>query len=93
MKPLKNVPASIHQRLLNIAKEMGRPFNEVVQYYALERWLYRLAQSKYSDRFVLKGALMLLVWKTPITRPTRDIDLLGRISNAPEVIRKVVSAI
>lgn len=93
MKPLKNVPASIHQRLLNIAKETGRPFNEVVQYYALERWLYRLAQSKYSDRFVLKGALMLLVWKTPITRPTRDIDLLGRISSDPEVIRKVVSAI
>lgn len=93
MKPLKNVPASIHQRLLNAAKGANRPFNEVVQYYALERWLYRLAQSEYNDRFVLKGALMLLVWKTPVSRPTRDIDLLGRISNDPEAIRKVVASV
>jgi predicted nucleotidyltransferase component of viral defense system len=93
MKPLKNVPASIHQRLLNTAKNANRPFNEIVQYYALERWLYRLAQSEYSDRFVLKGALMLLVWKTPVSRPTRDIDFLGRISNDPEAIRKVVARV
>lgn len=65
MKPLKNVAASVHQRLLNLARQSGRPFNELAQYYALERWLYRLARSDYRDQFVLKGALMLLVWKMP----------------------------
>ena len=88
MKPLKNVAASVHQRLLNLARQSGRPFNELAQYYALERWLYRLAQSDYQNQFVLKGALMLLVWKMPVTRPTRDIDLLGRVSNDLASIRK-----
>ncbi len=78
MKPLKNVAASVHQRLLNLAHQSDRPFNEVAQYYALERWLYRLARSEYHGRFVLKGALMLLVWNLPVTRPTRYIDLLGK---------------
>jgi hypothetical protein len=39
-RPTKNIAASIHQRLLNMAKETGRPFNELLQYYALERFLY-----------------------------------------------------
>ncbi|MGC1481323.1 MAG: nucleotidyl transferase AbiEii/AbiGii toxin family protein [Chthoniobacterales bacterium] len=83
----------MHQRLLNVARQSGRPFNELAQYYALERWLYRLAQSDYRDQFVLKGALMLLVWKMPVTRPTRDIDLLGRLNNDLDSIREVITTI
>jgi predicted nucleotidyltransferase component of viral defense system len=93
VKPIKNVAASVHQRLLNLARQSGRPFNELAQYYALERWLYRLAQSEHRDRFVLKGALMLLVWKLPVTRPTRDIDLLGRVSNDLEAVRGIIASI
>lgn len=93
MKPLKNIEASVHQRLLNAARESGRPFNELVQYYALERWLYRLARSDYRNQFVLKGALMLLVWRLPVTRPTRDIDLLGRVSNELSSVRQVIAEI
>ena len=36
-RPLKNIPASVHQRLLNLARETNRPFNEVLQYFAIER--------------------------------------------------------
>lgn len=93
MKPLKNVAASVHQRLLNIARQSGRPFNELAQYYALERWLYRLSQSEFRAKFVLKGALMLQVWKMPVGRPTRDIDLLGSVSNDLSAIREVISSI
>ena len=93
MKPIKNVAASVHQRLLNCARQSGRPFNELAQYYALERWLYRLAQSEHRSHFVLKGALMLLVWKLPVTRPTRDIDLLGRVSNDLEAVREIIASI
>jgi predicted nucleotidyltransferase component of viral defense system len=78
---------------LNGARQTGRPFNDVVQYYADERWLYRLSKSPHGGRFVLKGALMLVVWDTPITRPTRDIDLLGRVSNDLESIRSQMAEI
>jgi hypothetical protein len=85
--------ASVRQRLLDKARETGRPFNEVLQYFAMERFLYRLSKSPYADSFVLKGALMLTVWEAPLTRPTLDIDLLGRIDNRIETIVKVTKDI
>lgn len=81
MKSPKNIPASVRQRLLNRARKEKRPFNELLQYYAMERFLYRLSQSAYADRFILKGALMLRAWHSPEFRPTMDIDMLGRTSN------------
>lgn len=87
---IKNLAASVHRRLLNKAKEEGRPFNELLQYYAMERFLYRLSKSPHSKKFVLKGALMLVAWKAPLTRPTSDIDLLGAIDNK---VRAVVSVL
>jgi predicted nucleotidyltransferase component of viral defense system len=85
--------ASVRQRLLDKARETGRPFNEVLQYFAMERFLYRLSKSPYADSFVLKGALMLTVWEAPLTRPTLDIDLLGRIDNRIETIISVTRKI
>ena len=81
MKSPRNLPASVRQRILNRAKSDRRPFNELLQYYAMERFLYRLSQSAHADRFILKGALMLRVWRSPELRPTMDIDMLGRTSN------------
>jgi predicted nucleotidyltransferase component of viral defense system len=89
----KNIAASVRQRLLNKARETGRPFNELLQYFAMERFLYRLSKSHYADSFVLKGALMLTVWKAPLSRPTIDIDLLGRIDNSIETIVEVTKKI
>jgi len=80
MTPFKNISASVRQRLLNRAKSDRRPFNELLQYYAMERFLYRLSQSAHADRFVLKGALMLRVWRSPELRPTMDIGMLGKTS-------------
>ena len=76
-----NIPASVRQRLLNQARSEQRPFNELLQYYAMERFLYRLSQSQHAERFILKGALMLRAWRSPELRPTMDIDMLGRTSN------------
>ena len=77
-----NASASVRQRLLNRSRRERRPFNELLQYFAMERFLYRLSQSAHAHRFVLKGALMLRVWGSPEFRPTMDIDLLGRTHNA-----------
>ena len=89
----KNIGASIHQRLLSRARETGRPFSELLQYFAMERFLYRLSKSSYADNFILKGALMLKVWEAPLTRPTMDIDFLGRIENSVETLVKVTREI
>ncbi len=88
-----NLPASVHQRLLNNARATGRPFNEVLQRFALERFLYRMGRSPYVRRFVLKGALMLTAWRVPFARPTRDIDLLGHMENSAEQVVSAVEAI
>ncbi|HSB13430.1 MAG TPA: nucleotidyl transferase AbiEii/AbiGii toxin family protein [Bryobacteraceae bacterium] len=87
----RDLGASVRQRLLNRARAEGRPFQELLQYFAMERFLYRLARSPFADRFVLKGALLLTAWKAPITRPTIDIDLAGRTSNQLEHIRAIVA--
>ena len=79
--PMKNIAAAVRQRLLNKSRSDIRPFQELVQYYAMERFLYRLSQSHHANRFILKGALMLRIWQTPDIRPTMDIDLLGRTNN------------
>ena len=56
----------------------------------MERFLYRLSQSKHDRAFVLKGALMLRVWQIPQSRLTRDIDLLGFIANTAESLASIV---
>jgi len=89
----RNVAASVRQRLLNHARAEGRPFNEVLQYFALERFLYRLGRSLYRRQFVLKGALMFTVWQSPFPRPTRDIDLLGLLDNTVEHVVSAIQAI
>ena len=88
-RDITNVAASVRQRLLNIARASNRPFNEVLQHFAMERFLYRLTASPHSDRFVLKGALMMMVWEVPVSRPTMDIDLLGQIDNEIDVLASV----
>lgn len=89
-RSLRNIAASVHQRLLNRARESGRPFNELLQLYAMERFLYRLSLTPHAGKFVLKGALMLMAWRVPITRPTRDIDLLGRLKNDMDAVASAV---
>ncbi|MEJ7734127.1 MAG: hypothetical protein WKG00_33655 [Polyangiaceae bacterium] len=63
---VKNLEASVHARLQKHARATKRPFQELLQYYAMERFLYRLSKSPHCSRFVLKGALMLHVWDAPL---------------------------
>jgi hypothetical protein len=86
----KNIATSVHQRLLDKARESERPFNELFQYYAIERFLYRFSKSSFAERFILKGALMLIVWESPVSRPTMDIDMLGNVENSVDAIVSMV---
>jgi hypothetical protein len=89
----RDLGASVRQRLLNRARAEGRPFQELLQYFAMERFLYRLANSPFADRFILKGALLMTAWRAPMARPTMDIDLAGRSGNGLNQIRTVVAGV
>lgn len=88
-----NVQASVRAQLQNKAKETNRPFAEVLQYYGMERFLYRFGQSKYADKFVLKGALLFTAWRILERRTTLDIDFLARYDNQVANIELVVQDI
>ena len=68
---------SVQVRLARHAKEIGVDANLMLTRYGVERYLYRLSRSPYAEQFVLKGALLMLVWLGETLRPTRDADLLG----------------
>jgi len=89
-RSIKNIEASVRNQLQNKAKERSRPFAEVLQYYGMERFLYRFSQSEYTDRFILKGALMFTAWEVPERRTTLDIDFLARFNNQITAIEKVI---
>ena len=92
-KNLKNISASIRQKLLNKARFKKRPFSELIQYFAMERFLYRLSKSPYAGQFILKGVLMLQAWQSPIFRPTMDIDMLGKTNSNEATIKTQIREI
>lgn len=92
-KPKKNLEESIYSRLKNVAKQRKRPVQEVLKYYAMERFLYRLSVSSHQSSFYLKGGLMLMVWDPMSHRATVDIDLLAKTSNSIANLQKIINEI
>lgn len=90
VKSVSNLAASVQARLQNRAHATKRPFAELLQYFAMERFLYRLSTTPHRARFVLKGALMLHVWDAPLARATKDLDFLGRLDNSLENLERVI---
>ena len=76
-KPI-NLVASILAKLHNNAQSAGVPFQQVLQQYAIERFLYRVSKSTHAQTVILKGALLLKTIGIPRSRPTLDIDMLRR---------------
>lgn len=83
-KEIRNVSASVRARLLQLAKASGQSFDLVLTRFALERLLFRLSQSPHANRFVLKGAMLMMSWFDDPHRGTRDLDLLGFGDPSPD---------
>ncbi|MBY3044137.1 nucleotidyl transferase AbiEii/AbiGii toxin family protein [Rhizobium leguminosarum] len=83
-KEIRNVGASVRARLLHLAKASGQSFDLVLTRFALERLLFRLGQSPHANRFVLKGAMLIMSWFDDPYRGTRDLDLLGFGDPSPD---------
>lgn len=62
--------------LQNQARREGRSTQELLTFYAMERWLARLAASPHADGFVLKGSVLLAA--LDVRRPTVDVDTMVR---------------
>ena len=80
--------------LQQMARQGGRPTQELLLTYVLERFLFRLSRSAYRDRLILKGGMLLAVLGS--RRPTGDIDLLARaidndVGAIADVVRTVLS--
>ncbi|MBI1273333.1 MAG: nucleotidyl transferase AbiEii/AbiGii toxin family protein [Alphaproteobacteria bacterium] len=85
-EPPKNMGASVRARLTDKARSRGDDVQLILLRFAIERLIYRLAQSRYSDQFILKGAMLFSLWAPVPYRSTGDLDLLGQGDPAPERI-------
>ncbi|MCX7003953.1 MAG: nucleotidyl transferase AbiEii/AbiGii toxin family protein [bacterium] len=74
---VRDVAASVRQRLQNLARQRSEQFQSTMMQYGLERLLYRLSQSEWRATFLLKGAMLFALWRATVWRTTRDLDLLG----------------
>jgi len=89
----KNMGASVRARLLAHARKNQQTFETVLTRYALERLLYRLAQTEHGERFVLKGAMLLMTWLEIPLRATRDLDFLAFGEPSPEGMLQVFKTV
>jgi predicted nucleotidyltransferase component of viral defense system len=80
-RTVTNVAASVRDRLLEDTKRKRGNFQLTLRRYLIERFLYRLGQSEHRERFVLKGAMLFVLWDASIDRPTKDLDLAGFWTN------------
>lgn len=89
----KNITQSVKTRLLNIARKRNENFTNLLIRYGLERLLYRLSRSDYTEKFVLKGATLFNYWHGQPHRATLDADFAIRnkitIKEAEEIIKKI----
>lgn len=91
--PLKNIGASVRTRLTDQARARGDNAQLLMLRFAIERLLYRLAQSAYRDQFVLKGAMLFSLWAPVPYRSTGDLNLLGQGDPAPTRMAAIFQAV
>jgi Nucleotidyl transferase AbiEii toxin, Type IV TA system len=85
-RKLRNVGASVRDRLTQRARANADNVQLVLTRYAIERLLYRLSVSPHRDRFILKGAMLFGLWSPTPYRATGDLDLLGYGDPAAEAV-------
>jgi len=85
----KNIVASVQARLVIRSRELGVEHQLTLARFGGERLLYRLSKSEVADRFILKGAALLLLWFGEPIRSTKDVDLLGFGDTSAEALKVV----
>lgn len=89
LKPIQNVAASVYDRLLKRTDLANENFQFVLMRYGAERLMYRLSRSEHATNFVLKGAMLFLVWTGEQYRATKDMDFLVLNSASVDRLRDI----
>lgn len=92
-KVVTNVAASVHARLLKASHAANVDFYRTLQRYVAERFLFRLGESELKPRFVLKGAMLFILWSGEKARPTKDLDLAGYLPEHSSAIEAAIREI
>ena len=85
---------SLKAKIRNIAKQKNIPAQVILQNYMFERLLVRLSASKYKEKFVLKGGMLVAAIVGLDNRATMDMDTtLKNLPLTPEAIRSALEEI
>lgn len=84
----------VKDKLKNIAVKRNLDFNTLLRLYMYDRFIERLAVSKYRDNFILKGGFYLSTLFGLESRFTKDIDTAIKDANfTKENIEKMIKSI
>jgi len=84
----KDLSISILSHLRTRMRSTGEDFQYILARYVLERLMVRISLSAYSNRFIVKGAMLFLLWDQIPFRSTLDLDLtLDSMTSQSELIR------
>ncbi len=87
-------PRQLKDWINNIAKENNLVANTVLQNFMMERFLERIAVSKYKDNFILKGGFLIAAMVGINMRSTMDMDTtIKGIPVNKEIIEKILNEI
>ena len=84
----------VKDNLKNIAVKRNLDFNTLLRLYMYDRFIERLAVSKYRDNFILKGGFYLSKLFGLESRSTKDIDTAIKDANfTKENVEKMIKSI
>lgn len=93
MDNISQIKHQINKQLRAYSKSHKIDHNFILMRYAGERLIYRMSLSRYSDIFVLKGAMLFSLWTDKLFRPTKDIDFLSYGQDSDDRLKLVFNEI
>ena len=87
-------PEQVKGRIKNVAKENKADARTLMRIYMMERFLERVASSRYKDNFIIKGGMLVTAMVGVALRSTMDIDTSIKNQNlSAEDARRIVDEI
>ena len=84
----------LKDKLRNVSKERNVDFNTLLRLYMYDRFIERLALSKYKNNFILKGGFYLSTLLGVEQRSTMDIDIAFQYATfSKDVIIQMIKSI
>jgi len=85
---------SVKAKIKREADQSAKDFNFLLLHYFIERLLYRLSISPYTNNFILKGGLLIYAILDSRGRATKDIDFLAEnVKNSPDELVRIFTEI